>query len=364
MSALGFFPMFSLIAQISRQPSAPLKLWLRTTSHKLRPPCQVAHTPVIRHRQEALLAADLAGPHQCTTLRVERKPGPLPTIVVGGFVPDATEALYLVRGSLLHQGSLYYFNYPRRGFSTELFFAQLGDLVEELAVHSGRPPVILGISFGAGLVMEWLRRTGHAAAMPTLSGLVLVSPVACVEDLVDSSKPKPTTLLGRVIKPIIDADGRDDAAVIERSRSVFLKMFESGAQNREALRLLLSAGELRRLRDAVLDTINSIEPAAARARVQALCNFAPFSSARPLCHAPTLVLFSEKESSVLCANAPTVRELSTRTSAWFPHGRCHTVTNQLDNPVQHASLIFHARNFQPLLTGFYRSLRQKQHQAA
>ena len=362
MFALRFFPMFSLLAQISRQPSAPLQLWLRTTGQKFRPASPVPHRAVVRHRQNALLTAGLAGPHQCATLQVEQRPGPTPTVVIGGFVPDSTEALYLLRGGLLQQGSLYYFNYPRRGFSTEMFFAQLADLVEELSENSDRLPVILGISFGAGLVMEWLRRFDRPENQPALAGLVLVSPVGCVEDLLDPTKPKPTTLLGRVIKPYVDADGRADGAVIERSRSVFLKMFESGAQNKEALRLLLSREELGRLRDAVLATINSIEPAAARDRVQALCNFSPFRIVRPLCVAPVLVLFSEKESAVLCENAPTERELRTRTTLWFPQGRCLTVRNHEDNPVQHASLIFHARNFQPLLAGFYRSLRQKQRQ--
>ena len=356
--------MFSLLAQIGRQPAAPLRLWLRTTGHKFRPPCPVTHTPRVSHRQMAMLAAGLAGPHQCAPLLVEPRPGPLPTIVVGGFVPDSTEALYLVRGSLLNHGSLFYFNYPRRGFSTELFFAQLSDLVEELSAGSGRPPVIMGISFGAGLVLEWLRRTARTETQPAVSGLVFVSPVACVEDLLDPAAPKPTTLLGRVIKPYVAADGSVDRAVIERSRAVFLKMFEAGAQNRAALRLLLSAEELRRLRDAVLATINAIEPTAARDRVQALCRFAPFNDPSPLCSAPTLVLFAEKESSVLCDGAPTERELRSRTTAWFPQGRCATVRNHPDNPVQHASLIFHARNFQPFLTGFYRSLRQKQRQAA
>lgn len=362
MAATSFLPMFSLLAQISRQPSAPLQLWLRTTSHKFRPASPAAHAPVVRRRQNALLAAGLAGPHQCATLQVEQRSGATPTIVIGGFVPDSTEALYLLRGSLLQQGSLYYFNYPRRGFLTEMFFAQLADLVEELSEKFGRPPVIMGISFGAGLVMEWLRRFDRLENQPALAGLVLVSPVGCVEDLLDPSKPKPTTLLGRVIKPYVDAEGRADGAVIERSRSVFLKMFESGAQNKEALRLLLSREELSRLRDAVLATINSIEPAAARDRVQALCNFAPFGVDRPLCVAPVLVLFSEKESAVLCENAPTERELRTRTTTWFPRGRCLTVRNHADNPVQHASLIFHARNFQPLLMEFYRALRQKQRQ--
>jgi hypothetical protein len=40
------------------------------------------------------------------------------------------------------------------------------------------------------------------------------------------------------------------------------------------------------------------------------------------------------------------------------------VTNHADHPVQHASLIFHSRNFQPHLVQLYRTIRQKHLRAA
>ena len=86
--------------------------------------------------------------------------------MLGGFVPDATEAAYLLRGTLLHCGSLYYFNYPRRGFSTDLFLAQLSDLVEELSLLHRRPPVIIAVSFGAGLLLEWLDTNARTRRAP------------------------------------------------------------------------------------------------------------------------------------------------------------------------------------------------------
>jgi hypothetical protein len=352
--------MLALLAQLGREPAAPLRLWLRTTSHRLRPPRPAPHTPRIRHRQDALLATGAAGPQHCADIRCETSAGPQPTLVVGGFVPDAPEAVYLLRGDLLRQGSLYYFNYPRRAFSTALALAQLGDLVEELAATHRRPPVVLAISFGAGLVLEWLR---HCPSPPPLGGLVLVSPVTGVEDLLDPAAPKPTTLLGRVLRPYLDA-ASPDTALVERSRTAFLKMFEAGAQNRDALRLLLTREETLRLRDAVLTTIHAIEPAAARERVQALRTFAPFQAPRPLHPSPTLILFSEKEDSVLQTRAPGLAALRDHTTDWFPRGRCLTVTNRHGHPVQHASLIFHARDFHPPIAAFYRSLRTARRHAA
>ena len=349
---------------MSREPAAPLRIWLRTTSYRLRPPRTESHQALIRTRQDALLAAGAAGPQQCAQIRVERRPGPLPTIVVGGFVPDATEALYLLRSQLLHQGSVYYFNYPRRGFSTDLFLAQLEDLIEEVADIHGRRPVLTAVSFGAGMVLELLRRRDEAGTPLPLAGLVLVSPVACTADLLDPAAPKPSTLLGRVIKPYLDATGPVDNSLVEKSRTVFLKMFESGAQNKLALRFLLTRAETLRLRDAVLGTINAIDARGATERVQALRDLAVPGEPRTLFTGPALVLFAEKEGAVLVDNSPIWREMTRRITAWFPQGRCATVTHTPAHPVQHASLIFHCGNFAPYFAAFYRSLRTNRRAAA
>ena len=364
MPTLSLIPVLSLVAQWSREPAAPLRIWLRTAGYKLRPPCAVPHEASVRTRQDAVLSAGQAGPHQCAQIRLESRPGPLPTIVVGGFVPDATEALYLLRAPLLQQGSVYYIHYPRRGFSTELFLAQLEDLIEEVTRQTGRRPVLMAISFGAGMVLEMLRRRQAAGLEPTLAGLVLVSPVTCTADLLDPAAPKPTTLLGRVIKPYLDTAQPADTSLIEKSRTVFLKMFESGAQNKAALRFLLTADEAVRLRDAVLGTINAIDSQGATERVRALRDLPAPTHPQVLFSGPALILYAEKENAVLTENAPSRREYSQNLSAWFPRGRLATVVNQSDQPVQHASLIFHCANFSPYFAAFYRSLRQLRPKAA
>ncbi|HET7537066.1 MAG TPA: alpha/beta fold hydrolase, partial [Candidatus Didemnitutus sp.] len=238
MPALSLLPVLSIVAQISRQPAAPLRIWLRTTGYKLRPPRPAVHTATTAARQDALHASGLAGPQHRADVLVEERNGPLPTIVVGGFVPDTTEALYLMRGGFLQHGSVYYFNYPRRAFSTDLFLAQLEDLIQEVGELRGRLPVLVGVSFGAGLVLELLRRCAHRRATLPLAGLVLISPVLCTADLLDPAAPKPSTLLGRVLKPYLDATDRPDQSIVDKSRTVFLKMFEDGAQKKDALRFL------------------------------------------------------------------------------------------------------------------------------
>ncbi|MBK9990552.1 MAG: hypothetical protein IPP19_07435 [Verrucomicrobia bacterium] len=118
----------------------------------------MSFTPTIRTRQEEVLVRCGAGVHQAANILHEQRKGPVPTIVLGGFIPDATEQVYLMRGFLLKHGSIYYLNYPQHGFSIDLLLAQLDDLVEELAEAHGQRPVVFAVSFGCGLGREWLAR--------------------------------------------------------------------------------------------------------------------------------------------------------------------------------------------------------------
>lgn len=361
MSATSLFPTF---AHFARHAAAPLQVLLRTTGYTLRPPRAEQHQPRVTARQAALLTSGVVGPQHCAEVRVEERAGPLPTIVIGGFVPDATEAFYLLRGGLLRHGSVFYFNYPRRGFSTDLFLAQLEDLIEELTTQRGQRPALIAVSFGAGLALEGLRRAAARGAEWPLAGLTLVSPVACTADLIDLSATKPTTLLGRVIMPYLRGPAAPEGSIVEKSRSVFLRMFESGAQNQSALRFLLTRTEARRLRDAVIGTINAIDAVGAFERVRALNALPEPGQPRALFSGPAVVLYAEKENAVLQEHAPTWHELRHRTRAWLPQGRCEVVSNSADHPVQHASLIFHSRNFEPHLQQLYRTLRQRLARAA
>ncbi|WP_415909576.1 hypothetical protein [Oleiharenicola sp. Vm1] len=98
--------------------------------------------------------------------------------------------------------------------------------------------------------------------------------------------------------------------------------------------------------------------------MRALSLFPEPGEPRVLFAGPALVLYAEKESAVLQENAPTWREFSQRTRAWLPAGRCVVVTNHADHPVQHASLIFHSRNFEPHLARLYRLIRESAARAA
>ena len=64
----------------------------------------------------------------------------MPTAVLGGSVLEAIEVVFLLRRTLQCFGSLYCFNYPRRGLSHELLLAQFDELVDELSLLHGRQP--------------------------------------------------------------------------------------------------------------------------------------------------------------------------------------------------------------------------------
>ncbi len=363
MPALTLSPALSVFAAFKRfTPPQPLHTFFRTTGYKLRPPNPLPHFSPSTPARDAVLGAGLADRHRLATLLVEKRPGPVPTIVLGGFVPDATEQVFLLRGFLLKHGTVYYLNYSRTGFSLDLICAQLDDLVAELN-RQGQRPVLFGVSFGAGLIVEWLRRSRLAGRTPELSGSIIVSPVACAADIVAPDEPKPSTLIGRALKPFLDANAAGahvPAGVIEKARVIFTKMFEAGAQNQASLRALMSVAELRHLHAHVIDAIQSIDFTGACERLSALRELPALSAwdggPRPLSTAPALILYAEKETAVLHERSPTRAALGTTLSAFFPAGELRTVSGGT-SPVQHASLIFHYFQFLPPITAFYRGLK-------
>ncbi len=358
MPALSLAPVLSFFAAFQRvSPVVPLQTFLRTTSNRLRPSPPRPFTPTIRHAQSTVLGSGRAGLHQLATVLHEPHPGSLPTIVLGGFVPDATEQVFLLRGHLAKSGSLYYVNYSPEGFSLDLLCAQLDDLTAEM-LHLGQPPVILSVSFGGGILLEWLRRRQAAGSPVPVAGLVFVSPVACAADLLAPGVAKPASLLGRALQPYLKSTV--DRAGIEKSRAIFARMFEAGAQNKAALAFLLTRHELAHLRTRVLGTIQRISATGACERVQTLLQMPALAPAGflddLLGSVPALILHAEQEEVVMVPGAPTRHALET---AGANSGRCRVqvIANPGGPPVQHASLIFHCFNFLPPITAFYRRLK-------
>jgi hypothetical protein len=362
MPAARFAPALSWYSMLHAAPLRPLHTLVRTTEARFRPARTTGFRPVQTRRQDELLARGAAEARQGATLLREPGRGRMPTIVLGGFVPDAAEQVFLLRRLFLQHGDLFPLVYPADGFSLDLLCAQLDDLVDELNA-AGQPPVLFSVSFGAGVALEWLRRRRVAGDAPGLAGVVIVSPVACVADVIAPGAAKPGSLLGRALKPLLGEPGAGVAGAVEKSRTVFTRMFEAGAQNKAALRRLMTVPELERLRTGVLGTIRAVTTRGAQERVRALAEMpSPLDYFRPellpLTPAPALVLFAEREDAVLEARAPSLFAFRHAVRAYFPAGLARDVAARPgDAPVQHASLVFHVFEFLPPLQAFYARVR-------
>jgi len=123
----------------------------------------------------------------------------------------------------------------------------------------------------------------------------------------------------------------------------------------------MSAAEVQRLRERVMDTIRGIDFDGACERLRALRAFHSPSSyfspgLLPLSEVPTLILYAEKEEAVVADSSPARFVFETAHRAYFTRSHHAVISNPGGAPVQHASLIFHHMNFRPSLTAFYNAL--------
>ena len=310
-------------------------------------------TPSHRHR-EFTLAKELPSLHaiRCQIFK-EKGSGRIPTIVIGGFVPDATEVAEFQRPLFRSYGSIYYLNYPRHGFSVEMFHAQLADLIEDIN-RRGKKPVIFSISFGCGLLAEFLRTKLPVEAL-TVKGVVMVSPVLCTADLIrpEQQKTGGVRMLESNLKRILKAD-RDNAGEverqIERARRCFQALFEAGAENRELSTRHLS------IRSKIMDVIAKTPATGGYERVLALKRFAAPGTVTPIYAGPALSLLAELEDNLLAPGSPTLAALrdSSLRERLFPKGIFRNVIAPTRNDaVAHASLIFHHHCYNPLIESWY-----------
>jgi len=287
----------------------------------------------------------------------EKGNGDTPTIVIGGFVPDATEAVEFQRPLFRNYGSIYYINFSRNGFAAEMFFAQLADLIENINL-AGKRPVIFGISFGCGLVREFLRSPMNDSSLK-IRGIVMASPVLCTEDLVRAEREKGSgvRMLESNLKRILKSDPsreEDVSRQIERARRCFQSLFEAGAENRVLNHRHLS------IRKKIMDAVAKTPAVGGFQRVLALRDFTPPTADTDIFTGPALILLAEGEEDILVTSSPTLAALRNPDirERILPRGRVRIVTSRLaGDSVSHASLIFHHHSYNPLLEAWYDRLR-------
>lgn len=300
---------------------------------------------------------------RCQLFR-EKCAGNVPTIVLGGFVPDATETVEFQRKLLRQHGSIYYVNYSRKGFCQEMFTAQLTDLIEYL-VHKGQKPLIMAVSFGCGLLSNFLRHADEWVH-ESIRGIILVSPVITTDDLIRPAEQKRdgVRILESNLKKIMSADPENETDIskhVERSRRCFQALFNAGAENRT-----LSVRHLA-IRKKIFDVIEYTTARGGFERVTALRDFSFPAPANTLFSGPALVLLAENESDILVPTSPTLKLFSEHSlyTRIFPSCRVKAVKSKvLGDGVAHASLIFHHEAYNTLLDGWYDKLLYPRFQLA
>jgi len=309
-------------------------------------------------RREFLLKDRIASMHAVRNhIFKEKGTGDIPTIVIGGFVPDATEAVEFQRPLFKSYGSIYYVNFSRTGFSLEMFFAQLADLIEDINSR-GKKPVIFSISFGCGLVNAFLASPTNAPSLQ-IGGVLMASPVLCTDDLVREEREKGSggvRMLESNLKRILKLDGgieEDVARQIDRARRCFQSLFEAGAENRPLNRRHLS------IKKRIMDVVEKTPAIGGYQRVLAMKEFAPPTVERPIFAGPSLALLAESEEDILVPASPTLKLLKDpdSRSRLFPRGKVRTVASRTPGDgVAHASLIFHHHCYNPLIEAWYDQL--------
>lgn len=281
-----------------------------------------------------------------------------PSILVPGFVPDGNEAFFLLRKLFLKYGSVYYLNYPTKSFDRSVMFHQLYDLIADInhrkfknAGQKGAP-FLVGTSFGCSMILSfirWLKANGLRSELD-IQGVVLISPVLCLEDVVDPEATRQKTLVGRAIAHLFEIDENDPEAVekaMKKAKNIFLKMFTSGRDM-----LNFTSKDLIpvfAIEDHVLSIFENdigIESGFFN-RYLDLKNEPPLEESY-LTSAPTLVLFAEGEKDVLADNSPTLKTLADieRLRQIFPNGSVEFVySKDQGRKVTHSDLIFQAERF-------------------
>lgn len=304
-------------------------------------------------------------------LRLERHRGPAPhhLICLPGLVPDGPEAWLRQRRLFARHGSVAVASWSAMGFDLDATIAALDDEVVQ-ARSAGRKPILVAMSFGGGVALEWLRRRQERGEPADLAGLVLVSPMGSIRDL--------SPVLTRLLDPIaaaVDGRGGDPCLALERGRSFFRQLAMRSVED-EALGggwpglfaalapSAFVARHERRIRDRISAGIAALPALAAVQRVQGVRALRGLPEGRmPLCEAPTLILWGSKERHTLNMDGPCCGRLCRPDLACrvFPAAEVQWVYAADGSAVPHASTLRHAPCFNRHLGRFLDRLPRQAH---
>lgn len=289
-------------------------------------------------------------------LRIRMGIGPFHTLMVPGLVPDGEESFLRVRNHFQLKGDVSILTYPYRSFDVEAFMAAIDNFLADCR-RTRKRPLIVGVSVGGGFVLEYLRRAKERGETPDLSGIILISPLSCPQDL--------APILRKLWNPIVACEGNSSQA-LEKGRNFFRMLASKSARAPSQapgwakILMTFTPQGLEELRDGpvrarIEKTLESVPAEGAIARCLALKAMRGLdASLGPLSTAPTLVLWGSKERHTLDIDGPGARVLCRPDLAekHFPEVQVQWVYGKKGETVPHASLLKHDKAFAPLLRQF------------
>jgi len=272
-------------------------------------------------------------------------------LLVPGLVPDGLETFHRIRKHFLTKGNVSVLTYPYDGFTLETLFETIDQFLAKCQKKK-RKPVLVGVSVGGGFLLEYLRRRKLSGISPALAGLVLVSPLTCVDDL--------APILHRLWKPIV-ADDPTATQALEKGRSFFRQLASKSTTKRE-----VPAGWKGFFAGFTPQGMSDFIEAPLRARIEKTLHLMPASGAILRCRilkelhgleksgpaamlsdCPTLILWGSKERHTLNIDGPGVGTLCRPDLAekHFPNVQIQWIYTNAGESVPHASLLKHDKAF-------------------
>jgi len=304
-------------------------------------------------------------PAAAPRLRIERHRGlgPFHFLLVPGLVPDGPETFLRQKKLFLARGDASVVTWPYEGFDLDTVLAEIEGFVARTRADK-RKPVLVGVSVGGGIVLEYLRRRREQGDPAPVAGVVLVSPLTCVGDLAG--------LLKRLWTPIV-SDAGEPVQALEKGRSFFRQLASKSAgkgSSSNGWKAFFAAltptgfGELvdAPIRKRIEKTLSRIPPEGAIERCKALRELPGLDTGSRvrdgLTDAPTLVLWGSKERHTLDMDGPGTGVLCRPDLAekHFKAAEIQWIYTKKGETVPHASLLKHHKAFARPLKRFLERL--------